>query len=48
VLGAILRSILAPLFRGVTAVAVERALHRYHDEGESASRRHDHASGIVA
>lgn len=48
VLGAILRSIWAPLFRGVTAVAVERALHRYHDEGESASSRHDHASGIVA
>jgi hypothetical protein len=47
VLGAILRSIWGPLFRGVTAVAVERALHRDHDEA-SASRRHDQATGIVA
>jgi hypothetical protein len=46
-LGAILRSIWAPLFRAVTAVAVERALHRDHDEA-SASRRHDQATGIVA
>jgi hypothetical protein len=48
VLGAILRSIWAPLFRGVTAVAVERALHRHHDEAEPASRRHDQAPGIAA
>jgi hypothetical protein len=48
VLGAILRSIWGPLFRGVTAVAVERALHRHHDGAEPASRRHDQATGIVA
>ncbi len=47
-LGAILRSIWAPLFRGVAAVAVQRALHRHHDEAEPASRRHDQATGIVA
>ena len=48
VLGAILRSIWVPLFKGVTAVAVERALHRHHDEAEPASRRYDQATGIVA
>jgi hypothetical protein len=48
VLGAILRSLWAPLFRGVTAVAVDRALHRHHDEAEPESRRHDQATGIVA
>ncbi len=48
VLGAILRSIWGPLFRGVTAVAVERALHRHHDGAEPASRRHDQATGTVA
>ena len=47
VLGTILRSIWAPLFRGVTAVAVQRALHRYHDEAEPASRRHEQAAGTV-
>jgi hypothetical protein len=48
VLGAILRWIWAPLFKGMTAAAVERALHRHHDEAEPAPRRHDQASGIVA
>jgi hypothetical protein len=48
VLGAILRSIGAPLFRAVTAIAVQRALHRHHDEAEPASRRHDQATGVVA
>ena len=48
VLGAILRSIWAPLFRGVTAIAVQRALHRHHDEAEPASRAHDQATGTVA
>jgi hypothetical protein len=35
-LGAILRSLWAPVLRGVTAVAVERALHRHRDDGVSA------------
>jgi hypothetical protein len=48
VLGTILRSIWAPLFRGVTAVAVQLALHRHHDEAEPASRRHAQATGTVA
>jgi hypothetical protein len=44
-LGAILRSILAPLFKGVTAVAVERALHRHHDQ---APPQRDRATGTAA
>jgi hypothetical protein len=40
VLGAILRSIGAPLFRGVTAVAVERALHRHRDDAPASGRHH--------
>ncbi|HEV7412824.1 MAG TPA: hypothetical protein VGP14_04125 [Casimicrobiaceae bacterium] len=48
ILGAIVRAIWAPLFKGATAVAVERALHRHHDEAEPPSRRHDQATGIVA
>jgi hypothetical protein len=48
VLGAILRSIWAPLFKGVTAAAVERAFHRHHDEAESPTRQDDQATGIVA
>jgi hypothetical protein len=47
VVRAMLRSIWAPLFKGVMAVAVERAFHRHHDEAEPASR-HDEATGIVA
>jgi hypothetical protein len=47
-LGAILRSILAPVFKGVTAVAVERALHRHSDDAAPASSRHDPAEGTVA
>jgi hypothetical protein len=45
ILGAILRSVWAPVFRGVTAVAVERALHRYRDDGVSASGRHERTEG---
>jgi hypothetical protein len=45
--GAILRSRWGPLLRGVTAVAVERALNRHRDQAEPASRRHDQASAIV-
>jgi hypothetical protein len=48
VLGAILRTIWAPLFKGMTAAAVERAFHRHHDEGEPATRRPDQTTGIVA
>jgi hypothetical protein len=47
-LGTLLRSIWGPLFRAVTAVAVQRALHRHHDAAEPASRRHDQATGVVA
>jgi hypothetical protein len=43
-LGALLRSIWAPLFKGVAAVAVEHALHRHHDEPAPAWRRHDQAT----
>ncbi|HEX4524332.1 MAG TPA: hypothetical protein VH704_12500 [Casimicrobiaceae bacterium] len=48
VLGAILRSVWAPLFKAVTAVAVKRALHRHPDEGEPASHAHDQTTGIAA
>lgn len=48
VLGAILRSIWAPLFKAVTAVAVKRALHGHPDETEAASGPHDQASGSAA
>jgi hypothetical protein len=48
VLGAILRSIWTPVFRGVTAVAVERALHRHRDDAARASSRHDPTGRIVA
>lgn len=46
-LGAILRSIWAPLFKGVAAIAVERALHPHHDEAAPASRGHDQAPEIA-
>jgi hypothetical protein len=48
VFGAILRSIWAPVFKGVTAVAVERALHRHRDDAAPASGRHDPTGGTVA
>ena len=48
VLGAILRSLWAPVFKGVTAVAVERALHRHRDDAAPASGRHDPGEGMVA
>ena len=48
VLGAILRSLWAPVFKGVTAVAVERALHRHRDDAAPASGRHDPVEGMVA
>jgi hypothetical protein len=38
-LGAIVRSIWAPIFKGITAVAVERALHPHRDEASAASHR---------
>jgi hypothetical protein len=47
-LGAILRSIWAPLFKGAAAIAVKRALHPHHDEAAPASRRHDQAPEIAA
>jgi hypothetical protein len=48
VLGAILRSIWAPIFKGVTAVAIERALHRHRNDTAPASSRHDSTAGVVA
>lgn len=48
VLGAILRSIWAPLFKGVTAVAVERALHRHRDDAAPASGGRGPSEGTVA
>jgi hypothetical protein len=48
VLGAILRSLWAPVFKGVTAVAVERALHRHRDDAAPASGRHEPREGMVA
>ena len=48
VLGAVLRSIWAPLFKGVTAIAVERALHQHRDDAEVASGRNESTEGIVA
>lgn len=48
VLGAILRSIWAPLFKGVTAVAVERALHRHRDDAAPAPAGHDPTERMVA
>jgi hypothetical protein len=33
------RSIWAPIFKGITAVAVERALHPHRDEASAASHR---------
>jgi hypothetical protein len=47
-LGAILRSIWAPLFKGVAAIAVKRALHPHHDEAAPASRGHDQAPETAA
>jgi hypothetical protein len=48
VLGAILRSVWAPLVKGVTAIALERALRRHHDEAAPASGPHDPTERIVA
>ncbi len=48
VLGGILRSIWTPLFKGMTAVAVERALHRHRDDAAQASGRRDPTEGMVA
>lgn len=48
VLGAIMRSIWAPVFKGVTAIAVERALHRHRDDAAPASGRQDRTEGVAA
>ena len=48
VLGAILRSLWGPLFKGMTAVAVERALHRHRDDAAPASGRPDPTGRMVA
>ena len=47
-LGAILRSIAAPLFKGMTAVAVEHALHRHHQQEAPTSSRDGQAPGMVS
>lgn len=48
VLGAILRSVWAPVFKSVTAVAVERALHRHRDDAAPPSGRNDQPERMVA